>query len=363
MQTLLIKNALDYAQLSLIELTERIVSDSDRSALSQLHENRPLFRYKSERPLLMVDFLLKLKQQPQSRQWCNNNHMAMEQAFDLTLSKFLNIPKNFRSFQEDAETCGPDCRYYFRAFNKHIWAQISSKGLKNELEIEFMAAKSLQNFVCRHFYLSCLEYRRKEQKFVRKISYKASDMNLTLWIPVQMTSKMFDKWFKQNCGDGGCNQHDIQEQIDNYLFCGKVISLEDLDEGCKQGNDFSSVMKDQISSFGLAETVADEKSDNIDQQRTAIRDLGKIKLKNLVLKIFEYLGSGGKDYMSILTEFSLSKATFSRFAGRRWQNNNGGIPDLWKNTAHILAIHPDFIETVKEAGLWKEVCLAAGKED
>lgn len=362
----------DYRQLPLIELTGRIETCSDRKALTELHENRALFRYKDDRPFLMVDFLVRLREQPASRHWCNNDQIVLEQAFDLTLSKFLNIPQNNGSSDGTAETPGPDCRYYYKAYNCHVLSQIESKSLDDELEIEFMAAKLLQNHVFRHFYLSCLECRRRQQKLTRRICYEFDGQTLSLWIPAQLTAKMFDKWFRQNCsscGNGSC-RHEVQELIDSSLLISRFVSLDSLDDRSKEDlkNDgFPILMREQITSSGLAETVADEKADNIADQRPAIRNLGRTRLKELIHRIFNYLGNGGSDYQSILSEFSLSKATLSRFAGTRWHNGSNGngqicIPDLWKNTAHILANHPDFIEIVKETGLWQKISHAAGKE-
>ncbi len=54
--------------------------------------------------------------------------------------------------------------------------------------------------------------------------------------------------------------------------------------------------------------------------------------------------------------FGLSKATFSRFAGSRWQiHSDGPIPDLWANTAEVLAHHTPFIQAAKDAGVWPRV--------
>ncbi|MDD5134609.1 MAG: hypothetical protein PHP01_04295 [Phycisphaerae bacterium] len=359
----------DYAAIPLVELTGRIETCGDRKALTELHENRYLFRYKDDRSLLLVDFLVRLREQPASRRWCNNDQIVLEQAFDLTLSKFLNIPQNNSSSDGTSETSGPDCRYYYKAYNCHVLSQIESKSLDDELEIEFMAAKLFQNHVFRHFYLSCLECRRRQQKLTRRICYEVDGQTLSLWIPAQMTVKMFDKWFRQicsNCGNSSC-RHEIQELIDNSLLSSRFVSLDSLDDRNKEdfkNNGFPALMREHITSFGLAETVADEKADNIGDQRPAIRNLGRTRLKELIHRIFNYLGNERNDYQVILSEFSLSKATLSRFAGTRWHNGNGQtyVPDLWKNTAHILANHPDFIEIVKETGLWQKVSRAAGKE-
>ena len=75
--------------------------------------------------------------------------------------------------------------------------------------------------------------------------------------------------------------------------------------------------------------------------------------------IFDNLVNGGRAYGPILETFSLSKAGLSRFASSRWHSKQGDevvVPDLWKNTAHLLARHRDFTEMAKQAGVWKKIC-------
>jgi len=357
------KNAeiVDYTTMELTCLTERIAEKSDKKALDELHQNRALFRFKGSRPLVMVDFLLKLKTQPQAKRWCNNDQMTIEKAFDLTLSKFFNLPDDFNG---EAETCGPDCRCYYKAYNRHVASKLRSIKLTDKLEIEFMAAKTLQNFVFRHFYLSCLECKRGEQKLTRRICYSHNGKNMYFWIPSVMTSKMFKTWFANNITNGLC-QTEIQKLIDSSFFRGKIVSLDDIDQPGLQnnGSDFGDLLKEQITVDGLAATVADEKADNISEQRPAIKTLGKTALRKLVLQIFESLSQNTNNYQKILKDFGLSKATFSRFAGSRWKDTNNvtkqTIPDLWKNTAHILVNHPDFLEAVRSSCLWEKVNQAA----
>ena len=54
--------------------------------------------------------------------------------------------------------------------------------------------------------------------------------------------------------------------------------------------------------------------------------------------------------------FGLSAATFSRFAGSRWRKaSQGQVPDLWMNTAEMLASHAVFTEAAEEAGVLGQV--------
>lgn len=99
---------------------------------------------------------------------------------------------------------------------------------------------------------------------------------------------------------------------------------------------------DEFKVDELAIAVSEEKADTITQQRQAIQELGADKLKKLILKIFDAITSDASSDTQVAKEFGLSKATFSRFAGRKWTQ----IPDLWRNTASILAHHPTLKELI-----------------
>ena len=88
----------------------------------------------------------------------------------------------------------------------------------------------------------------------------------------------------------------------------------------------------------------------------AIRALGKSRLKQLILRIFDELNEEAYEEKRLADAFGLSRATFSRFAGSRWKSHSSGqIPDLWANTAQTLAGHGRFVEAAEEAGVWDEV--------
>jgi len=120
------------------------------------------------------------------------------------------------------------------------------------------------------------------------------------------------------------------------------------------------MIEEQISVNGLADTVADEKAENIEQQRPTIRRLGEGKLKQLIQSVFTDLADGSYEEKQIAASFGLSRATFSRFAGSRWHHHCKdpivtSVPDLWRNTAQTLAGHSDFVIAAQKAGVWKRV--------
>lgn len=354
-----------YQEMALVELIERIVCDGDTHALNELHENRPVFRYQGKRGLLMVDFLVQLKDRRLTGQWCGYNEVTIERAFDLALSKFLNIPQKNSG---PPETAGSDCRYYYDAYLQCINERIQDS--LDAIETELMAATLLETFVIRQFYLSCLECRRREQKIMRRIFWELDGRRLSLWMPNELTAKQCRQWLNEHIVDVDpyCDwdRDRIQNIIDRNLARRKLVSFASfqVDEKVAGPSFVSSVIQKEMATNGLAETLANEKADQIESQRPAIRLLGKQKLKTLIHKTFDNLMNHGKDYQYILSEFGLTKATYNRFAGSKWHENETEdsirVPDLWKNAAHLLARHPDFVEVAQQTGVWKKVCQALG---
>ena len=107
--------------------------------------------------------------------------------------------------------------------------------------------------------------------------------------------------------------------------------------------------------------VAEEKAANIQQQRRSIRKLGKTKLKKMILQIFGDIICDDYRDSEIAKDFGLTKATFSRFAGSRWNQTGFSIPDLWRNTAQVLIYHPIFRQVVKDTGFWDVVAAKVKK--
>jgi hypothetical protein len=114
-----------------------------------------------------------------------------------------------------------------------------------------------------------------------------------------------------------------------------------------------------ISTRGMASAVAEEKAASIGEQRRAIRQLGAERLRRLVVEVFDALDSGEFNAAAIARRFGLSQASFSRFAAtKRAAARNGSespLADLWLNTARCLSQSNDFIEAIKEIGLWRRV--------
>ena len=369
-------NLVTHSQLPLLELTRLIVDNSDHSALEHFHNERKVFFYKDDKPLRLVELLDRLRQGNHARQWCGQDSTAVDKAYDLTLGKFSLLPDGQEESSIPAGICdrnmkkdGPDCRYYFGAFVEYADRKLQAKVEAGRMDRELRAAQLMQNFVVRHFRFSCLECRRQAQQLLRRYAWQVNGRSISLWLPIDIPGDRCRSWLENNITDVDptrpAERDRIQARVDQLLRRPRLLSLEELGNEVMTKKTYRGsqpdVLDQEIFHVGLATVIADEKADNIKQQRPTIQQLGKEKLKQMIHAIFDDLANGRYIEGALADRFGLSKATFSRFAGSRWSDQEQGtgktaIPDLWCNTAGVLANHPDFMETAQKAGVWKRVC-------
>ncbi len=358
---------INYRMMPLLELVRRIVHGSDRDALKELHDNRMLFRYEHEEALLLVDYILAIGQGILARRWCGYDDTTLEQAINLTVDKFFNLPGEAPNCEHPGRR-GPHCFYYFGAFLDYATAKLKTEPPANAIEEEMTVAEMLRRLAMRHFYLSCLESKRRVQKLVRRYIWKLNGNTLYLWLPITLPGQQCQKWLEANIPDldpARVGEQDrVQAVVNLLLGRRRIFSLSDLEVLGERlppsSHSLPSMIDEQISVDGLADTVAAEKAENIKRQRPAIRRLGEDKLKQLVQTVFTELAYGSYEEKRIAACFELSRATFSRFAGSRWNHNCKvpivtSVPDLWRNTAQTLAGHSDFVIAAQKAGVWKRV--------
>ena len=87
----------------------------------------------------------------------------------------------------------------------------------------------------------------------------------------------------------------------------------------------------------------------------------------MIRRIFLDLSDDRYNEAELARRFGLSKATVSRFAGSRWlersRDGDVAVPDLWANTAHVLARYGPFVEAAEQAGVWKRVRAILNQQD
>ncbi len=348
-----------YKQKPLVELICDIIYCFDFDALNELHENRTLFRYKHRKSLVLVDYLYCLSQSKTTASYCNSDKLLTEQAYDLTMAKFFEIPAQNST---GLETNGTDCRYYFRAFMNYFQKKYKLDDI-DSLETELRCASQLQSFVTRHFYLSCLECIRRQKRLYRRYIWRLDNCKMSLWMPTEMTGNMCRKWLDKNINDlnpGNVGQKDrIQQIIYDRLGRRKLISLDSCKALIPDKRDYQNPVTESLSADGLAGLVSQEKSETINTLNYKIASLGTDRLKHLITDIFENILTGKSQDGQIACKYDIDKVTFSRFAGTKWSNRDkfdaGTIPVLWKNTAGVLACDDRFVEAAKNAGLWQRI--------
>jgi hypothetical protein len=353
---------------SSIDLIQRIVIHSDRLAIKVLLETRKLFRLRDEPSLLLPEFLMKLRDRlaPPERFDIDKGKVA-DCAYDLTLAKYSNLPELSQENpdQDDysSRAKGPDCRNYYRAFLRCVQCRIDQGETRNQAQEEASVASLLQGLVYKNFLFSRLECERATPFSVR-YTWNVAGVRLILWYPSYMSAREFREWLKENVRDlnpGAPNeQRRIQELVDSNLPRGYHIPLDE------RGPEQASVVEEGPSSVefyeglaftgSLADTVAQEKARNIQNLRPAMRRMGRRNLERCVLQIFSSLAAGDYNATRVAEQYGISKAALSRFAGTAWfektkERGSVRIPDLWRNTAMVLAGSPVFMETVLTSGV------------
>jgi len=355
-----------YSEMSLLELAERI-ADGDAGALKELHDNRSIFLAPRKKTVRLAEYIVRLKNSRIARSWCGVNDQVLDEAYNLTIDKFCNLPTGQINSQEQGPK-GPDCRHYFGAFIICAKEKLEAKPPANAIEAEIISAETLLRLIRWHFFQSCREAKRRTQKLRRRYMWVVDGMRIYLWLPLELPGHRCREWLIANVPDVDLRrpgeQYRVQAVVDRLLTKRKIFYFSDLDRiGEKlppSPNSIPWIIRDEISVKGLTEAIGDEKADNIRQQRPAIRLLGKDKLRQLIRMIFTKLAYADYVEKDIARHFGLSCATFSRFAGAHWKKYRDDCidpppPDLWRNTAEVLSGHPDFVVAAEKAGVWKQV--------
>jgi len=350
-----------YGHFTLLRLAELIARDGDRKALQELHNNRRLFYYHSRQPFRLAEFVDKLRQSNPARRWCNGEAEILEKAYDLTISKFSNLPDSTKNSPQVKQQ-GPDCRYYYEAFIKHATKITNSRFHYRDDDRERQMTKLLQNLIVRHFRLSCQECSRRDRKLTTRYLWQVDGHSMEVFLPVDIEGRQRGKWLADNIPDidptrPGERQR-VQAMVDDLTRKRRILSLENIEENtvAAVSVDFTHQIEQEITVKGLADVVAQEKAENIEFQRDAIQQLGKEKLRQLVRQVFDCLAYGKYEAAKIADSFKINRATFSRFAGSSWLTESGKsqqypIPDLWLNVAQTLAGHPIFVRVAEDTGI------------
>ena len=347
-------NDSDYSKLSTAELIERIALHSDGAALNELLSQRKLLSLGRVRYLL-PEFLWKLKQEgfrPYIFPRQNENLVdeKLDLVYDRTLQKFSVLKPQTETVSID----GPYCNNQYIHLHNEISTRISQQ-IQSQIDEEIEVGRLFKNLVTTNIGYSWLEACRITERTFARYPWQVQGIKaIQLKRPSWIKAGEFRKWLEQNIDFNHLEKELIQEQIYKRFGFGKHLDFDEIQEyntGLAVNPDPAKAEERAYLAKHFYKRIADEKSASIQEQRPAIRKLGSEKVRQLVLRILnDYVEQGYKD-INIAKEFNLTKATFSRFAGRDWKKRGKDIPDLWRNIARIMHRDPHFSEAAIRLGI------------
>ncbi len=349
----------DIRCLSLVDLIKRIVDLSDREALHEFHANRTVLHLDDGRWVRLIDYVhnrfFKIKIE---------NSDIKEKAQDMVIDKFSNLPGNIAGGKvaETKTICRIDCRNYFRPFLELMGKELN-EGEMCGLSEETIAVQWLQGFVDRHIHLSILECKRSRDNGFSRYDWILNGHRITLYLPVYMNGAERRQWLETNIPDVDPTNFEEKNRIQSIInkrFERHVkfpyLTNRNTDDEVTH-NKIPSHILQLITTEGLTTAIAEEKCEKIEEQRESIQKLGKKKLNELILRIFNSISINQYNLSELAREFSLSKSALCRFTAKNWieKQEEMRIPDLWMNTCQVLAQHSDFVEAAIKADVWQDV--------
>ena len=360
-----------YRTRSLIGLLVLIAYEDDPQASEEFHSHRPVFRWSDRRQMLLVEFVDALRRSASAQRFTNCHDEELDYAYDLTIDKYTRLGNGCPA---SPKAKGPDCRLYFQAVVERVHAWEARHPDADALQIETVTAQTLQRLVVRQFHLACLEARRAMYATRSRYAWQLPGGAIYVWLPVWLRGWRRRKWLEANVDNPDPSRSDekqrVQAIVDQHLGVSRQVTLganvDQVPGDAQSEQTLSWLVEHEVTVRGLAQVVADEKAHTLECQRPAIRALGKPTLRRLVHRIFEDLSRESYRDGDVAEAFGLSKATLSRFSGSRWrQHAENSIPDLWVNTAQVLAHHGVFVEAARQTGVWPKIqhtLQASGEE-
>ncbi|MBI1931198.1 MAG: hypothetical protein HYS24_01510 [Ignavibacteriales bacterium] len=341
-----------YASKAALELIKNIVFENNETALNYFLSNRKVIAYSNKR-ILLPEFLKKLRDNNfYAIITISRNEQHLEEKLDLTynrtLQKFSVLQKN----QEKIE--GPYCNNQYQELLNQILEYQKQKKEATQIDVELKIEELLKRMIIRHIKYSWLEVCRMSNRLYQRYRWELPTGTIELKKPQGIDGRDFTEWLNKNIKDPNPLQKNekyrVQKEIDDWF--GHYIEVDYSDVENYHNKDENIYSESEKYPENFTELIADEKSKTADQQRPAIRNLGKEKIKDLVVRILEDILYEKKRDIKIAQEFGITKATYSRFAGSDWKKNEGGeVPDLWKNIAKIIMQNPILTELTASLGI------------
>ena len=337
-----------YAKHDLLALIG-LITTGDKTALEELIECREPLMLDGRR-LSLPAWIETMTDRPPAG-WSGGDRIP-EMARDLCYDRFTRLPP-----EPDG---GTDCRYYYLGFLRNLPDELAVAGQFHPMQRNTQVLQRFGGYVRRHWRLCMRDAWRRQQDLAVAHKFVTPQGSLSLWVPGRIPLQERDDWLERcfgpiDTGAMGATAR-LQSLIDTWLDQDlrdrekQLRASIDADPFGVHGSGFS--IEHGWSSDGLARTVALEKANAPARLRTSIAALGPERIEQLVLGIFEDVIAGRYRPSTTARDFGLHKSTLTRFAAAHWlPSTEGPVPDLWLNTAQVLASQPRFACALEEAGL------------
>ena len=349
-----------YGDAPLSHLIEQIAGAADRQALCELQNHRTPCRLGGGPPLTVLGFIIAVFEMSWVYRLCGKDQMVVERARDLTTDKFSRLKNKGHDGGIDCQTCYFSVLQDIRAWN-------TAHPRAHALDQETAAACILRRNIQCHVRFSCKEVRRSCNPLRSRFAWRFPGGTIYVWIPTSLEGKHRRPWLEENIPNPNPSRpgerRRVQSIIDDRLGVPRIVGLSSdpsLDSA-RRGDDPSEMfrLEDDSQAVELGEVVAEEKVSRIQDLRLSIKALGPSRLKELILHIFRQLQTDDYNQSELAALHEIEEPSLSRFAGKNW-NDFSTVPDLWVNTAQVLASDERYVEAAIEAGVWNNVRTVLG---
>jgi len=332
-----------YDGLSIVELAELIVENSDAAALKELAEKRTPI-YHKDKWISLVRFIDQLRQSKKRFKFAFGTSAEVDditgQAVKILYTRFTNLPGNE----------GPDCRNRYRELLRQIQVENASAEEHSQLVIERIAQEKLRSLLINQFVHCLKEANREANEFFRRYTWQVDHGKIELLRPVWISTGEFRLWLEENTKDCRLEDQQARKRIQDKIY-------DEFGRGGRYSLAKAAHLADDPPKLDspvniLAELTADKKVAELKSLRPSIRALGPVKIRLLVLEILYGLTHDSYRDIETAKNFGLSKAALSRFAGSRWgKGKDLSPPDLWRNVFEVAAGDAKFTEAIVGLGI------------
>lgn len=261
--------------------------DNNETVLNYFLSNRKVIAYNNKR-ILLPEFLKKLRDNNfYTIITISRNEQHLEEKFDLTYNRTLQKFSVLQTNKEKIE--GPYSNNQYQELLNQILEYQKQKKEATQIDVEIKIEELLKRMIIRHIKYSWLEVCRMSNRLYQRYRWELPTGTIELKKPQGIDGRDFTEWLNKNIKDPNPLQKNekyrVQKEIDDWFGHYVEVDYSDIENYHNKNENIYAESEKYPENF--TELIAGEKSKTADQQRPAIRNLGKEKIKDLVVRILE----------------------------------------------------------------------------